>query len=156
LAVSSAATPVRAQARALLARQPAGAADDLLTVLDAEDRDQWVPVIREEMVRAVELTSAQRCAVVSVVLDGALARPGVSSDLVESLLQVVIEAPPQTYEPLVSAVVAACAGRSEPETQRLRAVIGSAMARFALPQWQRLAASLNAAARAAGQPVTWT
>jgi tetratricopeptide (TPR) repeat protein len=160
LAVPSAAAPVRAQAQQLLARLPGRAPEDLLAVLDAEDREQWVAVLREEVLRAAELPTGQRCELVSGFLDGVLARPGASYDLAESLLQIVLELPPRTYDLLVSAVVEACAGRPEqgrPEQdiERLRAVIGSALARFALPQWQRLAASLNAAAQASGQPATW-
>lgn len=156
LAVASAAAPVRAQAQQLLARLPGRASEDLLAVLDAEHRQEWVPVLREEVLRALDLPAGQRCAVVSGFLDGVLARPGAAYDLAESLLHVVLELPPGTYGLLVSAVAGACAGRPEPDTARLRAVIGSAMARFALPQWQRLAASLNAAAQAAGQPGGWT
>jgi len=156
LAVASAAAPVRRQAQQLLVRLPGTSPLDLLAVLDAEDREQWVGVIREEVLRAGELTAGQRRTVVSGFLDGVLARPGASYDLAEALLHVVLELPPRTFELFVSAVVDACADRSEPDTARLRAVIGSAMARFALPQWQRLAASLNTAARAAGQPEGWT
>lgn len=154
LAIHSAAAPVRAQAQQLLGRRSGRASEDLIEVLDTEPRDQWVAVLREEMLRAVDLSTAHRCAVVSGFLDGAVARPGASYDLVESLLQVVIELPPRTYELLVSAIVTACAD-SVRDPDRVRAVIGSTMARFALPQWQRLAASLNAAARQTGQPATW-
>jgi tetratricopeptide (TPR) repeat protein len=155
LTVSSAAAPVRAQAQAVLGRLPGRADEDLLTVLDTEDREQWVSVLREEVLRSVELPAAGRRELVRGFLDGVLARPGASYDLAEALLQVVLELPPRTYELLVSAVVSASAGRPEPDTERLHAVIGSALARFALPQWQRLAASLNAAAQATGQPATW-
>lgn len=156
LAVPSAAAPVRAQARLLLGRLPGHTHQDLLAVLDAEGAEQWVVVLRDELQGTAELAPGQRCAVVSGFLDGMLARPSMSYDLAESLLQVVLELPPRTYDLLVSAVVGACAGRSERDTERLRGVISSSMARFALPQWQRLAASLNAAAEASGQPASWT
>jgi hypothetical protein len=52
-------------------------------------------------------------------------------------------------------VVEASAGRPQPDADRLRSVVGSAMARFAIPQWQRLAASLNAVAESTDQPATW-
>jgi len=154
-AVPSTAAPVRAQARQLLDRLPGGSQEDLLTVLDAEDPEQWVAVLREEVLRAAELPGSERCAMVSGFLDGLLVRTGASYGLAETLLQVVLELPPRTYELLVESVVHACADRPEQETDRLHAVLGSAMARFALPQWQRLAASLNAAADASGQPATW-
>ncbi|MBA3523418.1 MAG: hypothetical protein H0T85_02450, partial [Geodermatophilaceae bacterium] len=66
-----------------------------------------------------------------------------------------LELPPAPYERLVATMIDAVAGRPEPDTARLRAVLSSAMARFAIPQWQRVAASLNAAAEAAGQPTGW-
>jgi tetratricopeptide (TPR) repeat protein len=154
-AVPSAAAPVRAQAQEVLSRLPGDASEDLMAVLDGALREQWVPVLREELVRAVELPAAQCCGVVRGFLDGVLARPDASYALAEALLSVVLELPPRMYELLVGCVVAACAHRSDDETARLHAVLGSAMARFAMPQWQRLAASLNAAAQAAGQPATW-
>ena len=153
LAVSSAALTVRSQARALLDRQPGEATEDLLTVLDTEDRGQWVPLLREEMLRTTELPRAERCAVVGGFLAGALSRPGSAYELVESLLHVVIELPPSTYQLLVTAIADAEGMTGNPE--RLRTVVGSAMARFALPQWQRLATGLNVAAEAAGQSATW-
>jgi tetratricopeptide (TPR) repeat protein len=154
-AVSSAAAPVRAQAQEVLSRLPGRPADDLLTVLDDEDREQWDAVVREEVLRAVDLPDAGRCAVVSGFLDGVLARPESSYTLAETLLGVVIELPPRSYSLLVEALVAAFALRPEDEAERLQAVLSSAMARFAMPQWQRLAASLNTAAQASGQPATW-
>lgn len=155
VAVAGAAAPVRAQALDVLSRLPGRSSEDLLAVLDDEDREQWVPVLREEVLRAAELSATDRCAIVSGFLDGVLLRPDSSYALAESLLAVVLELPPRTYALLVDSVVAACSDRPDDETARLQAVLGSAMARFALPQWQRLVAGLNAAAQAAGQPATW-
>jgi tetratricopeptide (TPR) repeat protein len=155
IAVTSAAGPVRAQAQQLLARLPGGSSADLLAVLDDEDRQQWVPIVREEAVRAAELAAAERCALVSGFLDCVLARPESCYALAETLFAVVLELPPRSYGLLVEAVVAACADRPDEDVERLHAVLGSALARFAVPQWQRLVGSLNAAAAAAGQPATW-
>lgn len=155
LAVTGAAAPVRVQARQLLAPDPGTAHEDLLSVLDAADRPAWVAVIREEVVRAAESPPGALATLVRGFLDGLLERPGASYDLAESLLHVVLELPPATYGLLVSAVVDACSHRPAGEGDRLRSILGSAMARFAMPQWQRLAASLNAAAEVAGQPATW-
>lgn len=155
LAVSSAARPVRAQAREVLARLPGRADEDLLAVLDREEREEWGQLLRDEMLRVTELPESERDAMLRGYLDGVLARPGLSYDLVHGFLEVVLELPPRTYQLLVSAVSAGCAGRPPHEAERLRCVIDSAMARFALPQWQRLAASLNAAAEGSGEPATW-
>ena len=155
LAVTGAAAPVRAQARQLLAPDPGCTHEDLLTVLDARDPAQWVAVIREEVVRVAESPPDALATLVRGFLDGLLERPGASYDLAESLLHVVLELPPATYGLLVSAVVNSCSHRPAEEVDRLHSVLGSAMARFAMPQWQRLAASLNAAAEVAGEPATW-
>ena len=154
LALPSAAPPVRMQAQALLSRLPGSATEDLLAVLAAEDREQWAPLLREEAVRAADVP-AERRALVRAVLDGVLADPDSAYDRAQVLLEVVLELPPRTYEVLVAAIVDGCAGRTAEDEERLRAVLGSALARFAIPQWQRLASSLNAAAQAAGLPAGW-
>ena len=156
LAVPSAAPPVRAQSQEVLDRLPGRAADDLMTVLDSEDdKDQWDGVIRSELLRALELPAAGRAEMVRWYLDGVLVRPNVAYDLAEHLFTVVLELPPRSFEMVIAAFVQSAAGRPEAEAERLRAVFGSAMARFAIPQWQRLAASLNAAAEAAGLEGGW-
>lgn len=155
LAVAAAAPPVRAQAQELLARLGAADQGDLWAVLDDEPADQWAAVLREEILRALELPPAAGALLVRGCLDGLLTRSGTSHDYAESLLHVVLEVPPRPYAQLVAAVVAGVARRPAEDADRLRAVLGSAMARFAMPQWQRLAASLNDAAVAAGQPATW-
>lgn len=155
LALPSADVAVRTQASALLTRNPGRSDEDLLRVLDDEERDQWPALVREEVLRVVDASAEQRAALVRGLLDGALARSAQAYDLVEALLQVVLELPPHPYDAVVEAVVAAVADRPEAEAERLRGVVASALARFALPQWQRLAASLNAAADACGQPAGW-
>jgi len=154
-AVPSAAAPVRTLAHEVLTRLARPERDDLVAVLDTEDRAQWPAVIREELLRSVDLPPAGRAEFARAFLDGLLSRPATAYDLAEALLHVVLELPPRPYEHLLSALVAAAAGRSSEETDRVVAVVNSAMARFAMPQWQRLAASLNAAATAAGLPAHW-
>jgi tetratricopeptide (TPR) repeat protein len=153
LAVAGAAGPVRAQAADVLAGLPP--ADDVVAVLDTEPRDRWPAVLREEVLRLAEASPAERDATVRVFLDGLLDRPEVAHALAESLLSMVLELPPRSYDGLVASVVHGCAGRPVAQSDRLRAVLESTMARFAIPQWQRLAASLNAAAVASGQPAGW-
>ncbi len=155
LAVPQADAPVRAQASALLGRLPGDPTQDLQTVLSDTPPEQWAAVLREEVLRAVELRGGQRQALLRGMLDGLLTRPGQAHDLAESLLQVVVELPPRPYAQVVAALVLGSSGRPKDQTTRLHAVIGSAMARFAIPQWQRLAAALNEAAAAAGQPQAW-
>lgn len=155
LGIPSAAAPVRAQAQAVLSRHPGRPEDDLLAVLDVENAEQWPRVIREEVLRVAELSAEHRCALVSGFFDGLLVRTPAMYNLAESLLQVILELPPRTYQQFATAIVQASADRPEPDDQRIRAVLASALARFAIPQWQRLVESLNAAATAEGQPATW-
>lgn len=154
LGVPSAAPPVRAQAAQVLAELPP-ADDDVVAVLDTEPPDRWPAVLREEVVRLVEAPAGERDVTVRAFLDGLLHRPGTAYGLAESLLSVVLEQPPRGYERMAAAVVHGCGGRPDADADRLRAVLGSAMARFAIPQWQRLAATLNELATAAGQPAAW-
>ena len=156
LAVPNAAPPVRQQAAAVLDRLGVGDGLDLLSVLDEEEPGQWVPVLREELLRLLELSSQQRWGVMDGFLGGLLTRPGASYGLAESLLHVVLELPPRPYDVVVTTMVDVCGQRTEDDADRLRSILGSAMARFAMPQWQRLAASLNAAAQRAGHPAVWT
>lgn len=155
LAVSEAPPPVRVQARELLQRLGGASSGDLLEVLDEESSQEWPPIVREEVVRATALPSMERVSLLRSFFDGLLLRPSRSYDLAEALLQVVLELPPRPYALMVQAMVSAGAGRPQEDVDRLRAVVGSALARFAIPQWQRLAASLNDAATAAGHPAGW-
>jgi len=155
LAVPGAEPTVRAQAQQVLDRLSDATQLDLLAVLDAEPLERWPAIVREEAVRWCDASSAERLDTVGGFLDGLLNRPATTYDLAESLLAVLLELPPGPYAELVAAIVHATGGRVPEEGERIRAVMGSAMARFAIPQWQRLASSLNAAATAAGQPGGW-
>ena len=155
LALPRAQAPVRAQAVALLERLPGDPVQDLQTVLTETPPEQWTAVLREEVLRSGELPTRDRRAVLRGILDGLLGHPEQADDLAESLLHVVVELPPRPYTQVVEALVHGSSGRPAEQTARLHSVVGSAMARFAIPQWQRLAAALNEAAAAAGQPQAW-
>lgn len=155
LAITSADPPVRAQAQQLLARLSGAQQVDLLTVLDEEDRDRWSAVVREEVLRWCDASRAERLLAVCGFLDGLLARPGASYDLAESLIAVVVELPPPPYAEMVASLVHVTSELAAADAERVHAVMGSAMARFAMPQWQRLAGSLNAAETAAGRTGSW-
>ncbi len=155
LALPGADPQVHAQAQQLLDRLSGATQGDLHVVLDAEPRERWPAIVREEAVRWCEASAAERSQAVCGFVDGLLNRPAASYDLAESLLAVLLELPPEPYGELVTAIVQATGGRAEEDSERVRTVVGSAMARFAIPQWQRLASSLNSAANAAGQPEGW-
>jgi len=128
---------------------------DLLAVLDSEDAASWPAIVREELARAAATSTAEQDRLLRSTFDGLITRPGRAYDLAEAVLQVLLELPPRPYDAAVAAVVAACVDRPDDEVDRLRAVLSSALARFAIPQWQRLVASLNDAATASGQAAGW-
>jgi len=124
-------------------------------VLDAEPFDRWPAILREEALRWCDLPAPERVEAVSGFVEGLLDRPGTSFDLAESLISVLLELPPQQYAELVTAMVVATGGPPQDHGERVRTVVASALARFPLPQWQRLVGSLNAAAAETGQPAGW-
>lgn len=155
LSVSSADPPVRRQAQRLLDRLKGAKQADLITVLDAEPLCRWSAIVREEALRWSDLGQDNRVEAVNGFIDGILGRPGTSVDLAESLIAALLELPPSSYAELVTAIVQATGTRAQPDSERVRMVVGSGMARFPIPQWQRLVSSLNAAAAAADQPAGW-
>ncbi len=154
LAISSADPPVRDQALQLLDRLSADTSRDLITVLDEEPMQRWSSILREEVLRWCDASPPDRLLAVRGFMDGMLARPGTSYDLAESLIATIVELPPTPYAEMVASVVQVASDLGERE-ERVRSVMGSAMARFAMPQWQRLAASLNEAAADAGLAEGW-
>ncbi len=155
LAIASADPPVRDQAQQLLDRLRGTTGLDLLTVLDEEPTERWPALIREEVLRWCEARRPERLRAIRGFLDGLLGRPGTTYDLAESLIAVLLELPPPPYADMVASIVHVNAGLAPQDQERVHAVIGSAMARFAIPQWQRLAGSLNAAESAAGRTGGW-
>lgn len=155
LAIPDAAEPVRAQAAELLARLPDPARPDLLTVLAGEPSEHWSAVVREEVFRW-STDAAHRRQGTAEFVDGLLSGPGDAYRLAESLLGVLLELPPDPYLDMVAALVEVSGARAPEQTERVQAIMRSAMARFAMPQWQRLAASFDAAASSAGQQAAWT
>jgi len=146
---------VRAQAERVLAALVGGTTPDLVDVLDSEPPDRWHAIVRDEVQRWSAVDRAERLDDVNRFLEAVLARPGGGYALAESLLGVLLELPTPPYEELVGVLVEVTGRRPEDVQDRVRAVVGSALARFPLPQWQRLAGSLNTAARTAGLPGEW-
>lgn len=155
LAVTAADPAVREQAKGLLYRLRTASRADLLSVLDAEPTDRWPAIVREEALRWCDAGPAERSEGVDGFVGALLSRPAESSELARALLAVLLELPPGPYHLLVTAVVQATGARAAQEGERARALVASALVRFPMPQWQRLVASLNAAAVASGQPAGW-
>ncbi|TQN42576.1 tetratricopeptide repeat protein [Blastococcus colisei] len=157
LAVPAAAGTVRSQARQVLAGLPPPPGNDLLDVLDDEPPDRWTATVREEVLRLVEAPAPERQAAVAGFLEGALGRPAATLPLVQNLLHVLLELPPAAYDPMVRAVVAAAGdpGLSAEDRDALARTMQSAMARFPVPQWDRLAADFEGAAAGSGATLGW-
>lgn len=154
-AVDEADARVRAQAEGVLAALLGGTPPELVDVLDSEPPDRWHAIVRDEVQRWSAVSRAERLDDVDRFLEAVLARPGGGYALAESLLGVLLELPPPPYEELVGVLVEVSGRRPEEVQDRVRAVVGSALARFPVPQWQRLVESLNTAARTAGLPGEW-
>lgn len=153
--ISEADPQVRAQAEGVLCALLGGTSPDLVNVLDSEPPVRWHAIVRDEAQRWCAVGRDERLEDVDRFLEAVLDRPGGGYALTESLLGVLLELPASPYEELVGVLVELTGRRPEDVQHRVRAVVGSAMARFPLPQWQRLAESLNTAARTIGLPGEW-
>lgn len=156
LGVGGAEEPSRAQARQLLDRLPeAAGGTQLFVVLDQEPPPRWPAIVGEEVLRWADGTAAIRRAAATAWVDGQLRHEGLGYDLAETLLRTLLVLPPSAFHRVVAALVEAVGRRSLVDADRFRAVTRSAMARFPIPQWQRLAAMFDEVALEQGQPADW-
>lgn len=155
LGVSGAERPVRTQAQELLNRLPEASGAELFDVLDQEPPQLWQALVREEVLRWADGLVALRRDAAAAWVTGQLRREDRAYDLAETLLSTLLELPPPAYHRVVAALVEAVGRRSAEEADRFRAVVRSAMARFPIPQWQRLATTFDQVALEYGQPTAW-
>ncbi|MEP7020468.1 MAG: hypothetical protein ABI808_07445 [Pseudonocardiales bacterium] len=148
--------PVIEQARQLLARVGPGTGDELSTVLAAQPTERWAPIVRDEVLRWVDAEPPVRSAAARGWIAGQLGSAGRAHDLAETLLGVVLELPPAAYEEVIAAVLRAVAELPEDDAEQFRAGIRSGMARYPIPQWQRMSASFERAAAEFGAPTGWS
>lgn len=156
LGVSAVPGPVRAQAQQLLARLPAPSGGELFAVLDEEPEQRWAVLVREEVLRWSEASPRVRADACAAWVREQLARSGRGPELAESLFSALLELPPAAYERIVRAIVVAVGERGEQDAERFRAAMRSGMARFPMPQLQRLAATFDRIAAECDQPVAWS
>lgn len=156
LTVSAISGPVREEAEAVLARLPPATGAELFDVLEDEPSEQWAALFRDEVTRWGECSSAQRTAAAGQWVDGVLHRSGRGPELTEAFLNALLELPPAAYERIVEAIVRATGNRTTEAAERFRSITRSGMARFPIPQWQRMAATFNRAAESAGEPEDWS
>jgi tetratricopeptide (TPR) repeat protein len=158
-AVQAAGTPaaaeaVRVQVQGVIERV-GGRPGALLEVLDQEPGDGWAVAVREELARLLDADPEERNAEVGAWIDGQLARPALGGDLAEAWLGALLELPGEAMDRLIGATLEALAQRDEAAAARFRSEVSRAMARFHLPQWQRLADRFNRAAARLGQAPSW-
>ena len=156
LAATAVPGPVRQQAREILDRLPAETGAELFEVLAAEPAQRRDVLLREEVTRWAACSPALRSAAAGHWVAGVVQRAGSGPELSEGLLNALLELPPAAYERVVAAVVSAAERRPAGEADRFRAVTRSGMARFPVPQWQRLAATFERAAAGTGASSGWT
>jgi tetratricopeptide (TPR) repeat protein len=150
----AAAEPVRVQAEGVLdrvGRRPGA----VLDVLDLEPNDSWTVAVREELARWLDADPEELAAEAGAWIDGQLARPAASGDLAHTWLAALLELPGEAMDRLIVATLKALAVRDEAATVRFRSEVSRAMARFHVPQWQRLADRFNRAAVLLGQEPSW-
>lgn len=156
LGIRAAEGPVRDQAKLILERLPPPTGTELFDVLDDTESERWTAVVREEVLRWADATDAKRAAAAADWVAGQARQRGRGPQFAEALLGAILELPPASYELVIRAIVAAVATRDEGDAEQFRASVRSGMARFAIPQWQRLAGTFNAAATELGQPAEWS
>lgn len=155
LAVEALPSAVTEQAGALLARLPE-ASDDLLVVLDQEPSDRWMDEARPEVTRWVSADPDERRAAASAWITGQLARADVAIELAQAFLGVLLELPPDAMTAVIRATVEALQTHDPEDRQRFRGQVGRAMARFHIPQWQRLQHEFERLAAEVGDDGSWS
>ena len=154
VAMPTAAEPVRAQATAVLERL-GGGPGDVLTLLDGEPSGRRPAIVREELARWVELPDGERRAEAGAWIDGQLARDDTGSELAAVWVGALLELPPAALREVIAATVDALGERDRPARELFRSEVGSAAARFHVPQLMRLRDAFNQIAAERGQEAEW-
>lgn len=155
-AVPEAAEPVRVLAGAVLDRLPAAHGSDLVAVLAVDPPARGAAWVREELLCWTDLAEPDAVALAAAWISGQAAGGAEGVRYAELLLDGLLELPPATYERVVELLVRAAAEVGEAAAASFQRVTGSAMARFPLPQWQRMEATFRAAAEHTGVGLLWT
>lgn len=153
-AVSAASEPVIALAHQVQGRLKARPGI-LLAVLQREPLEAWPGIIREELARWIDLGPTDGQDELTAWIDGLLSSER-QDDLVEAWLGAVLELTPAGAEQIVRSLLAALAGQKEAARSAAHQKLSSGMARFHVPQWERLQDVFNRMAVDLGQEPAWT
>lgn len=153
-AVVSASEPVLSQAHEVRARLGARPGT-LLVVLDQEPLESWPGLVREELARWSDLDQATRQEELAALLAGLLSSPR-EGDLAEAWLGALLELTPLPAEQVVRSLLQALVGQAPEARSILQQRLGSGMARFHVPQWERLKDLFNRMAVEQGTEASWS
>lgn len=144
------------QAAAILQRLPErSAADDLLDVLADEDPERRASTVRDELTRWSAADETTRHAEMRAWVAAHARWEGDGTDLAESLLDVLLEFPPDGMEGLIAAAVVATDEVTDEVAARFRKDVSAAMGRFHVPQWMRLKDTFRRLATGTDTPEGW-
>lgn len=155
LGVPAAPEPVRAQAQGVLDRL-GGGPGDVLALLDAEERERWPALVREEVVRWVDADAGERREELGAWIDGQLTRGAAATDLAEAFVASLLELPPDAMEAVARGVVEALGERDPAAQRQFRSQVAMAAARFHVPQLLRVRDTFNRIAVEVGEEPAWT
>lgn len=154
-AVPGAAPPVAEQAAATLQRlgRPG---NDLVAVLDHEPSPGWAAELGPNLTALLDVDTAERERMLGAWVEGQVAEGRDGTALAAALLDVLLELPPEQMETLVLGLLAGATHGSDAVAERFRAQIRRAMARFHVPQWQRLESVFARLAAEVGDGRGWS
>ncbi|CAN5638767.1 hypothetical protein BH23CHL8_BH23CHL8_31550 [soil metagenome] len=127
----------------------------LVAVLDEEPEIGWPSVLRDELARWADADELERLSAARAWIDGVLLRRERAAKLLFAWLDAVLELPPTAMDRVLAVTVRAWAEHDKAQRDDFRSLTSRVLPRFHIPQWQRLHATFERLATAAGEPVTW-
>lgn len=154
-AVPASPRAVVAQAHEILERlEPRD--DDLLRVIDGiDDEEARIAEVRHEVARWLDIPADEREDAVRAWVAGQVAREDAAVELAATLLNVVLELPPDGFATMVASIIRALRLVDAEVRARFRTHVSRAMARFNVPQWMRLKDTFNRLADELGDDGNW-
>ncbi len=156
LQIPNAAPAVCAQARAVLDRL-GPPTRDLIEVLDQHgSSEDWTEEVGPSLTALLDADEHERQRLLGHWIDGQLASPLDGTEVGATLCAVLLELPGEQMTVLVRSLLTALQDREPEVADGFRRQMQRAMARFHLPQWQRLQTIFERLAREVGDPGGWS